>query len=138
MSGFFAIVHFFKAHDMPAPRGFDPLIGFKAIAYFSDRSSPRDVIPASSASSLSAWCSAARTSGRALYLSIGLHAGWVFGIKAEGLFLDRQNVVVPWFFGDGYVVTGVFGWLMLLLMLAVVRCCLPRPRGAVETTLPPV
>jgi membrane protease YdiL (CAAX protease family) len=129
MSLFFAIVHFFKAPDMPVRRGFDPLAGFKAVAYYlQPLLHPTEVLPAFVGLFLvGVVLACAYLWSGSLYLSIGLHAGWVFGIKAEDLFLDRQNVVVPWFFGDGYVVTGVFGWFMLLLMLAIVRCCVPRP-----------
>jgi len=128
MSLFFAIVHFFNASDMPAPHGFHPLLGFKALAYFfQPLLSPSEVIPGFIGLFLvSIVLAYAYLRTGSLYLSIGLHAGWVFGIKAETLFLDRMNHVAPWFFGDGRVVTGVFGWIMLLLMLAAVRCFIPH------------
>lgn len=128
MSLFFAIVHFFNASDMPPAQGFHPLLGFKALAYFfQPLLSPTDVIPGFIGLFLvSIVLAYAYLRTGSLYLSIGLHAGWVFGIKAETLFLDRISSVAPWFFGDGRVVTGVFGWMMLLLMLLVVRCVIPR------------
>ncbi|MEJ2746158.1 MAG: type II CAAX endopeptidase family protein [bacterium] len=134
MSLFFAIVHFFNASDMPTVHGFHPLLGFKALAYFfQPLLSPAEVIPGFIGLFLvSIVLAYAYIKTGSLYLSIGLHAGWVFGIKAESLFLDRINAVAPWFFGDGRVVTGVFGWIMLLLMLAVVlkqpKVKGPRPK----------
>ncbi|MCX6338379.1 MAG: CPBP family intramembrane metalloprotease [Candidatus Aureabacteria bacterium] len=128
MSLFFAIVHFFNASDMPASHGSHPLLGFKALAYFfQPLLSPSEVIPGFIGLFLvSIVLTYAYLRTGSLYLSIGLHAGWVFGIKAESLFFDRMNHFAPWFFGDGRVVTGVFGWIMLLLMLLVVRCFIPR------------
>jgi len=128
MSLFFAIVHFFNASDMPPAHGFHPLLGFKALVYFfQPLLSPSELIPGFIGLFLvSIVLAYAYLRTGSLYLSIGLHAGWVFGIKAETLFLDRINSVAPWFFGDGRVVTGVFGWIMLLLMLLVVRCLVPR------------
>ena len=54
-------------------------------------------------------------------MSIGIHAGWIFAIKGESVFLNRLGIVAPWFFGDGNVVTGVFGWIMLLCVLVILR-----------------
>ena len=127
MSLFFAIVHFFNASDMPPVRGFHPLLGFKALVYFfQPLLSPAEVIPGFIGLFLVGIVLAyAYLRTGSLYLSIGLHAGWVFGIKAESIFFERINAVAPWFFGDGRVVTGVFGWVMLLLMLAVVRRAIP-------------
>jgi membrane protease YdiL (CAAX protease family) len=123
MSLFFAIVHFFNASDMPVLHGFHPLLGFKALVYFfQPLLSPAEVLPGFIGLFLVGIVLAyAYVRTGSLYLSIGLHAGWVFGIKAESLFFDRINSVAPWFFGDGRVVTGVFGWIMLLLMLVIVR-----------------
>ncbi|MDD5556497.1 MAG: CPBP family glutamic-type intramembrane protease [bacterium] len=129
---FFAVVHFFKANAMPRPAAFDPTAGFRALAYYlQPLLTPAAVIPGFVGLFLvGVVLAVAVLRTGSLHLAIGLHAGWVFGIKAEGLFLDRVDAVVPWFFGDGYVVTGVFGWLMLLLMLPVVlhvAASLPGP-----------
>ncbi|MCX6355758.1 MAG: CPBP family intramembrane metalloprotease [Candidatus Aureabacteria bacterium] len=128
MSLFFAIVHFFNASDMPSPAGFDLFIGFKALAYFfQPLLTPSEVIPGFVGLFLMGVVLAcAYLWTGSLYPAIGLHAGWVFGIKAESLFLDRASRVAPWFFGDGRVVTGVFGWLMLFLMLLIVRVYIRR------------
>jgi membrane protease YdiL (CAAX protease family) len=120
-SFFFAIVHFFKAPDMPETSGFNALIGFQSLFYFfQPLLSPTEVIPGFIGLFLVGTVLAyARLWTGSLYIAIGLHAGWVFVIKAEGLFLDRLNVVAPWFFGDGWVVTGIFGWIMALVILAI-------------------
>jgi len=125
---FFAIVHFFNASEMPSPTGFDLFIGFKALAYFfQPLLTPSGVIPGFIGLFLVGMVLAcAYLWTGSLYPAIGLHAGWVFGIKAESLFLNRAGGVARWFFGDGRVVTGVFGWLMLLLMLLIVRVYIRR------------
>ena len=123
-SVFYAIVHFFNAADLPAPAGFAPLYGFKALAYFfQPLLSPAEWIPGFIGLLLvGVVLAVACIRSRSLYLAIGLHAGWVFAIKGEGLFLSRINRhTAEWFFGGGEVVTGVFGWIMLLAMLLVVR-----------------
>lgn len=131
MSLFFAVLHFFNASDMPSPRGFDPLIGFKAIAYFfQPLRHPAAVMPGFIGLFLVGVVLAyAYLRTGSLYPGIGIHAGWVLGIKAESLFLDRAKNVAPWFFGDGRVVTGIFGWLMLCLMVVAVRYSFPRRRS---------
>lgn len=120
---FFGIVHFFNAADLPSPAGYAPLYGFKAIAYFfQPLLVPAEWIPGFIGLFLVGVVlaySCVRTGS--LYLSIGLHAGWVFAIKGEDPFLARVDTVSPWFFGGGDVVTGVFGWIMLLVMLGIVR-----------------
>lgn len=132
MSAFFAIVHFFNASDMPAPASFDPLLGFRAVAYFfAPLLHPMEVIPGFIGLFLfGAVLGVAVLRTGSLYLSIGFHAGCVFGIKAETLFLNRVKSAAPWFFGDGRVVTGVFGWIMLLAMLGAVLYRNPKSRPA--------
>lgn len=134
-SAFFAIVHFFNASDMPVPRSFDPLLGFKAVVYFfAPLLTPAGWIPGFIGLFLfgAVLCVSTIRTG-SLYLAMGFHAGCVFGIKAEGLFLDRVKGVAPWFFGDGRVVTGVFGWIVLLAALGAMRSLgnsASRPRAA--------
>ena len=55
-----------------------------------------------------------------LYLSVGLHAGWVFMIKFDGTFTSRAPDASPVWFGDDKMVTGIVAWGMLLIVSAVV------------------
>jgi membrane protease YdiL (CAAX protease family) len=127
-SVFFAIVHFFNAADLPNPGWLAPFYGFKAVAYFfQPLRTPSEWIPGFIGLFLVGVVLAyACLWTRSLYLAIGLHAGWVFTIKAEGIFLVRLKSFYPWFFGGGEIVTGVFGWIMLLFMLAILRYFIPR------------
>ena len=60
-----------------------------------------------------------------LYLSIGLHAGLVYGVKLNHLLLDHNHEMSTWFFGDGHIVSGVFGWIFLLGILMIIKICIP-------------
>lgn len=53
-----------------------------------------------------------------LYLSIGLHAGWIFGRKTLGLFGDYRREGLDWLFGgsDPKFVSGVSAWIVVLLV----------------------
>ena len=52
-----------------------------------------------------------------LYLAIGLHAGWVFSLKALRVFGDFQRERLGWLFGssDPKIVSGVATWAAILL-----------------------
>ncbi len=59
---------------------------------------------------------------RSLYLSIGIHAGLVFGRKTLTLFGDYQDKDLGWLFGesDPKFVSGVATWMVVLSMGLVV------------------
>lgn len=68
-----------------------------------------------------------------LYLSIGLHAGWIIGLKTVRVFGDFTRGDLGWAFGssDPKFVSGVFTWLgVLLVALAVNRFTRRRPRSS--------
>lgn len=70
-----------------------------------------------------------------LYLAIGLHAGWVFLIKADRLFFERVKGNNEWLFGDNDVVTGMLAWLFMIITLIIIRyITVPIP----GKTVPPV
>jgi membrane protease YdiL (CAAX protease family) len=125
---FFAIVHFFKVEVMFEPSGFAPLAGFKVLAYFfQPLLNPIQIMPGFVGLFLAGVVlSYAYIWSDSLYMSIGIHAGLIFAIKGESVFLDRLGIVAPWFFGDGNVVTGVFGWIMLLCVLVILRYINPQ------------
>ena len=59
----------------------------------------------------------------ALYLSIGLHAGWIFGLQTLSMFGRYQRRDLGWFFGasEPKIVSGVATWIGILAILAVVH-----------------
>lgn len=55
-----------------------------------------------------------------LYASIGLHAGCVFYLKADGLFVDHLHNS-PLVFGTKNMYDGALGWVFLLILFVVSR-----------------
>jgi membrane protease YdiL (CAAX protease family) len=66
-----------------------------------------------------------------LFLSMGLHAGWVFSIKTIRVFGDFRRQDLGWMFGstDPKIVSGVITWIGILSVAAVVHG-LTRRRSA--------
>jgi len=66
-----------------------------------------------------------------LYLSMGLHGGWIFGIKTFGVFGLYTREDLGWMFGstDPKIVSGVFTWIGLLLVALVVHQITRRRSG---------
>jgi membrane protease YdiL (CAAX protease family) len=58
-----------------------------------------------------------------LFLSMGLHAGWVFSIKTVRVFGDYTRQDLGWMFGstDPKIVSGVITWIGILSVAAVVH-----------------
>ncbi|MBI4527482.1 MAG: CPBP family intramembrane metalloprotease [Deltaproteobacteria bacterium] len=66
-----------------------------------------------------------------LYLSIGLHAGWVFGLKSLRVFGDYRRAELGWLFGfsEPKLVSGVAGWAGILLVGLFVHAVTRGRRG---------
>jgi membrane protease YdiL (CAAX protease family) len=58
-----------------------------------------------------------------LYLSIGLHGGWIFSLKTMRVFGDFRRADLGWVFGstDPKIVSGVVTWVGLLLVALAVH-----------------
>jgi hypothetical protein len=56
-----------------------------------------------------------------LYFSIGLHAGWIFWLKAYGAFTTCPPHAATWFWGTGKMIDGWLSLWVLLFALAVFR-----------------
>jgi CAAX protease family protein len=66
-----------------------------------------------------------------LYLSIGLHAGWIFGLKTIRVFGDYARTDLTWVFGssDPKIVSGVATWIGIVLVgLMIHQLTLNRTR----------
>ncbi|MBE7559178.1 CPBP family intramembrane metalloprotease [bacterium] len=70
-------------------------------------------------------------SGR-LWYAVGLHFGWVFFIRADGLFLSRNPAWSSLYFGNNRLVDGVLIWFFLLLVLILVDR-MSRKQSAMES-----
>ncbi len=137
-SAFYSILHFFRA-SVPAPLGFDPWIGCKTLAAFFDPilrepavlADPsrwnESITPATIGLFLVGMVLGfAFLRTRRLWMSIGLHAGWVFALKTKGAFLAYSARELAWLYGGKRVVTGVAGWAFLLALWAGLAWRLPR------------
>jgi membrane protease YdiL (CAAX protease family) len=54
-----------------------------------------------------------------LYFSIGLHAGWIFWLKAYGAFTYSPPRAATWFWGTSHMIDGWLAFWVLLFALAV-------------------
>jgi membrane protease YdiL (CAAX protease family) len=73
-----------------------------------------------------------------LYLSIGLHAGWIFSLKTIRVFGDYRRVDLGWLFGstEPKIVSGAITWLGLAIVALAIHC-LTRERHRLGADDPP-
>jgi membrane protease YdiL (CAAX protease family) len=97
VSAFFAAVHFLKA-----PERTSEIVtwtsGFSSIAHaFAGIADPMMLASALATLFFIGWILAdARVLTHSLWLSIGLHAGWIFGSGAFSRLARQQTLVLPW------------------------------------------
>ncbi len=140
-SALYSLLHFFRA-KVYVPVGFDPWIGLKTLAacfapiarepmVLADPSRWNEsILPGTVGLFLVGVVLgvAVLRTGR-LWVSIGLHAGWVFVLKTKGLLVARAGSDLRWLYGDSKVVTGVLGWAFLLGLWALLVWLLPAGEG---------
>ena len=119
----YSMLHFFRA-DVFVSTGFQPFVGFTTIAQFFKpiffeffKNLPATI----GLFLVGVVLSYAFIKTKSLYLSIGLHTGMVFMMKADGMFLVRVREKLGWLFGDSKLVTGVLVWFFLILILFVIK-----------------
>lgn len=129
-SAFYSILHFFKVKDGPSPEGLDLLAGFKTLgAIFASYADPRVILPGFvGLFLLGVLLALCYLWTRSLYFGIGLHAGLVFVIQADGRFLSKGMALVgkKWLYGGSDYVTGVLGWAFLLAVIFIIRALFKR------------
>ena len=134
---FYAILHFFSFKVL-VNTGSQPLTGFSTLKQF--------FVPVISEFNLvlpyviglfivGVILSWAYLHTKSLYLPIGLHAGWVFGVKLNSFFLDHNHEMSIWFFGDGHIVTGIFGWIFLIGVLFILKMIVVQNRSEVNVKI---
>jgi len=119
----YSILHFFRA-DVLVSTGFQPFVGFTTMAQFFKpiffdffKNLPAII----GLFLVGVVLSYAFIKTKSLYLSIGLHAGMVFMMKADALFLVRIREKQDWLFGDSDLVTGALVWSLLIFILFVIK-----------------
>jgi len=120
----YSILHFFKA-DVLVSTGFQPFVGFTTMAQFFKPifSEFLKNLPAIIGLFLvGVVLSYAFIKTKSLYLSIGLHAGMVFMVKADTMFISRMRKEQVLMFGSGSkLITGVLVWFLLIFILFVIK-----------------
>ena len=130
---FFSAIHFVKPGAQAALGGLDAWTGLRYLAgSFQPFLDLDRLFPGLLGLFLlgAVLCYAFERTG-ALYLSIGLHAGWIFSLKTLRVFGDFRRGDLGWLFGSGdpKIVSGVITWLgILLVAVAVSRVTRRRAR----------
>jgi membrane protease YdiL (CAAX protease family) len=122
---FYAAVHFFEPPPGADEEPSGPWSGFgHLIATFAPFLDPLALLPGLfGLFLLGVVLSYAWVCSGSLYLAIGLHAGWVFGLKSFRLFGDYSREDLGFLFGSGEpkILSGLVTWAGLLLVALVLR-----------------
>jgi CAAX protease family protein len=122
---FYSALHFVRPGQAYFMETFDPWAGFRHLAFtFTPFLDPLPLLPGIfGLFLLGVVLSFAFTRTANLYLAIGLHAGWVFGLKTLRVFGDFSREDLGWMFGstDPKIVSGVFTWIGISLVAVFVN-----------------
>jgi len=137
---FYSALHFAKPGDAKFMDVFDPLAGFRHLAStFTPFLEPLPLVPGIfGLFLLGVVLSFAFTRTANLYLAIGLHAGWVFGLKTFRVFGDFRRDDLGWMFGatEPKILSGVITWIGIGLV-AVAVYWITRARPGLASATPP-
>jgi uncharacterized protein len=133
---FFAAIHFVSSPDQRFLEGVEPLAGLRNfVASLHRYTTPELILPSFIGLFLLGivLCFAFYRTG-SLYLPIGLHAGWVFGIKSILVFGDYRRKELGWIFGKlrPSFLSGVVVWMMFITVGMVV-CGVTRDRHGLRS-----
>jgi membrane protease YdiL (CAAX protease family) len=133
---FYSALHFVKPGEEYFLSGIDPWAGFRHLfSTFAPFLEPAEIAPGMIGLLLiGIVLSYAFVRTGTLYLSIGLHAGWVISIKTVRVFGDYQRENLGWLFGstDPKIVSGVVTWIGILLVGLAVHW-ITRTRARLST-----
>ncbi len=119
----YSLLHFFRS-DVIVSTGFQPFVGFVTIAqffkplFFEFLNNLSEII---GLFLLGVVLSYAFVKTKTLYFSIGFHAGCVFMMKADGMFLNRDREKMKWLFGGSELINGVLTWFFLICIFFIIR-----------------
>jgi membrane protease YdiL (CAAX protease family) len=130
---FFAAIHFVKPGERFSVDGIDPLAGGRYLSEaFAPLLDPLPILPGLLGLFVIALVlSYAFLRTGSIYLSMGLHAGWVFGIKTIRIYGDFVRGDLGWLFGSSNpkIVSGVATWLGILCVGVVVHFLTRKTRA---------
>jgi membrane protease YdiL (CAAX protease family) len=121
---FYAASHFVRLPEVFQLDGLDPLAGFRFVGVSLERFlDPAAILPGLvGLFIIGVVLSYALLRTQSLYLSIGLHAGWVFAIKVMSDFSEFSRADLGWAFGaKPKIVSGVVTWVGIALVGVVVH-----------------
>ncbi|MGR3303556.1 MAG: lysostaphin resistance A-like protein [Candidatus Scalindua sp.] len=120
----YAVLHFFRA-DVFVSTGFQPFVGFATMAQFFKPlffHLAKNLPAIIGLFLVGVVMSYALIRTKSLYLSIGLHSGMVFMVKADTMFISRIREKLVLLFGGGSkLITGIIIWVFLICILLVIR-----------------
>jgi membrane protease YdiL (CAAX protease family) len=123
---FYAAVHFIRPAEKVVAQGIDISAGLRhVVSSFRPFLDPPSLLPGLFGLFLIGLVlSYALLRTGSLYLSIGLHAGWIFGIKTVRVYGDYRREDLGWLFGssDPKLVSGVAGWIGIVVVGILVHC----------------
>lgn len=137
---FYSAIHFVKPDVAYFLDHLDPFVGFRhLLTTFEPFLEPLRLLPGICGLFLIGVVlsyALARTGN--LYLSVGLHAGWIVGLKMIRVFGDFSREQLGWAFGatDPKIISGVATWIGVLLVGLAVRQ-LTRRDSRLVTDQPP-
>jgi membrane protease YdiL (CAAX protease family) len=116
----FSAIHFIRPENDAVLMHADPLAGARhLVGSFHLFLDPIAIIPGLFGLFLigAVLCYAYEKTGN-LWLSIGLHAGWIFGLKTIRVFGDYSRLDLGWVFGSSEpkIVSGPATWLGVLMV----------------------
>jgi membrane protease YdiL (CAAX protease family) len=136
---FYTAVHFVKPGEPYYLDQLEPSAGFRHLVYtFTPFLDPLPMVPGLIGLFLvGAVLSFAVDRSGNLFLAIGLHAGWVFGLKTLRVFGDFKRDQLGWLFGanDPKIVSGIVTWAAILVT-GVAVYYLTKRRAARSSDLP--
>ena len=122
---FYSVMHFVKPGDSYFLQGLDVFAGFRhLLTTFGPFLEPLQILPGIIGLFLIGVVfsyALARTGN--LYLSIGLHAGWIFSLQTFRVFGNFTRQDLGWAFGstDPKIVSGVVTWIVILLVAVAIN-----------------
>jgi len=130
---FYSLLHFVKPSQRITLSGIDPWAGLRHLGYcFEPFLEPSELLPGIFGLLLvGIVLSYAFLRTGSLYLSIGLHAGWIFGLKGMRIFGDYRRGDLGWIFGSSEpkILSGVATWIGILAVGVILHCATRNRQG---------
>lgn len=125
-SAIYSIAHFFRPKDIAAIDELTLWSGFVILGQIlTPFASPEFIYESIGLFFVGACLAFAYHYSKSLYFAIGLHAGWVFVIKMDGMIVTRTAPEYITLWGSSNIVGGVYTWILLALIILFIRFTIP-------------